>query len=100
MGATEIGLIERLLAIAISPTGGAFFLGVLLGLGLAWWFIHKHILPAKLKAAEALCTAKIEALNERLNRVEPIAKKWERFMERTAFERLGKPKDDLDSTLP
>ena len=100
----EVSALESLFALAVSPAGGAFFLGVIVGLGLAWWFLAKYIMPNRLKAAESLCAAKIEALQKRLDIVEPVAQKWGRFMERTAFEKLNEhdskhnPKS-LDETI-
>lgn len=98
MGATEVGLLERLFALAISPAGGALFLGIIVGLALMYWLMTKHVMPVRLKISEDLCAARIEALNARLAKVEPIARRWERFMERKAFEALG-DKPNLDDTL-
>lgn len=97
MGATELTLLERIFTLAIGPYGGSLFMGLLIGMAVMYWFFNKHIMPKKLESAEALCTARIDALQKRLDIVEPIAKKWEKFMERKAFEALG---DKLDHTNP
>jgi len=97
MGATELTLLERAFGLAVGPYGGALFLGLLFGALLMYWYHNKYIMPKRLESAEELCKARIDAIQKRLDIVEPIAKKWEKFMERKAFEALGDKPDNTFS---
>lgn len=92
--------ISDILAVAGSPYGGFFLAGVMIGWMSAWLFITRYIVDSKIAASEAQCAAmmraaedvhiaQLQAMQDKLDRIEPVAIKWEQFMERKALEAIG-----------
>ena len=76
-----LNYLNYLFNLATSPFGGAFFLGVLIGIIVCIFVMQKYIIGSKLQAAEDLCLAKLEVLQAKIDQFEPVANKWEAFMD-------------------
>ena len=88
------------LTLAGEPGAGFFLGGVVAGWATSYVFLSKYLFDKRmvkereyfgkeLDASEALCAAKINAMQQDIDRLKPIAEKWETFMERKALEALS-----------
>ena len=73
------------------PVGGMMAASFMLGAGIGIFLWQKYVVVPKIKAHEDSCEARLAALRSEVDEIKPIAQKWQRFMEKKAFESLGMP---------
>lgn len=76
------------LALATGPHGGAFVIGLLLGALIAIYLWQKFVVLPQREVHEKNCQARLDMLQAELNIIKPVAERWEKFMEKKAFELL------------
>lgn len=93
---TNSSIVSSWLSVVTGPFGGSFALGVVFGSLVGIWLWQKYVVVPRIQQHEAGCEAKLAALKEKVDQLQVIANKWNKFMERKAFAALKESTDDYD----